>query len=62
MGKDYADMTLEELIAENNRLWKIRQDAKAEQAKLQPYLDAANKAEEAANAAKADPKLTQNIG
>lgn len=60
--KDYEDMTLEELVAENNRLWEIRQAAKAEQAKLQPYLDAANLAEQAQNAAGGDPALTQGIG
>lgn len=60
--KDYSEMTLEELIAENNRLWEQRQAIKAQQAELQPYLDAANKADEAEKAAKADPSLTQGIG
>jgi hypothetical protein len=60
--KSLDDMTLEELVAENNRLWAIRQEAKAQQSALQPYLDKANKAEEAASAKKADPSLTQGIG
>ena len=62
MGKEYADMTLEELVAENNRLWDMRQQLKAEQAALQPYLDAAWEAKAKQDAAKADPALTQGIG
>ena len=62
MGKDYETMTLEELLAENDRLWAIRQEAKQKQAELQPYLDAAWEDKAKADAAKADPTLTQGIG
>lgn len=59
---DYASMTHEELLAFNQHLWQMRQQLKAEQMVLQPYLDVAEAAASAAAAAKADPALTQSFG
>lgn len=62
MQKAFEDMTLEELVAENDRLWQIRQQFKALQLELQPFLDAAWAAHNEEQAAKADPALQQTIG
>lgn len=60
--KPYSEMSLEELVDLNNRLWDQRQALKAQQAELQPYLDAAWEAKSKADAAKGDPALAQGIG
>ena len=64
MGNDkpLGEWTLEELVAENDRLWEERKTLKKQQGILQPFLDAAWKAKEAADAAKGDPNLEQRVG
>lgn len=59
---DYSTWTLEQLEAENNRLWEMRQALKARQMEIVPYLEAAHKNRQEEAAAQADPALTQIIG
>jgi 5-formyltetrahydrofolate cyclo-ligase len=61
-AQDPADMTYEELSAEADRLWEIRQAAKAAQMVLVPFIEALSAAETARRAALADPNLEQNLG
>jgi hypothetical protein len=60
--KALADMTYEELSAETDRLWVIRNTVKAAQVALQPFIEALSAAETARRAALADPNLEQRIG
>lgn len=59
---EYADMTLEELEAANKWFRDQIQELKANQRELLPYLDAAWREQNKADAAKADPNLTQGVG
>lgn len=64
--KEYADLTLEELVAIQQRLTAkyeaVRNVYKEEMKELQPYLDAAWAEHTANEAAKSDPALNQGIG
>ena len=57
-----AEMTLTELIAEQQRLVDAIAALRVELKALGPYLDTAWQAQIAEDAAKADPRLTQGIG
>lgn len=59
---DYASMMLEELQTANQHLWSLREQLKALQLEIVPFIEAAEAERLAAELAKADPALTQGIG
>ncbi len=61
-AQEYADMTLEELQAEQRSLYLAIEEIRAQQQLLLPYLDAVWREQNKADAAQADPNLTQGIG